>query len=111
MELNPSKSTLIDEMKVEAVGTNKDALDFGAGGVETIVSDGTDRRASSGPPLSVRVEATGDSSPQPLFTVNSPLRRHSRSIRWPYRANAPTGGLVRCISWRHLAYSNTPLPC
>ncbi len=39
-KLNPSKSTLRDRMKVESVGGNKYAFDFG-GGPETIVVDGT----------------------------------------------------------------------
>ena len=54
--VNPSKSRLTDEMKVEAVGGNKYALTFGPGAVDTIVADGTDQPALQGTTLSVTVE-------------------------------------------------------
>jgi hypothetical protein len=38
--VNPSKSQLTDEMKVEAVGENKYAFTFGPGAVDAIVADG-----------------------------------------------------------------------
>ncbi len=41
-KLNPSKSALTDQMKVESAGGNKYAFDFG-GGPETVVVDGTDQ--------------------------------------------------------------------
>jgi len=49
-KLNPSKSTLIDEMKVESVGGNKYAFNFG-GGPEMIAGDGTDQRGGGGTTL------------------------------------------------------------
>ena len=56
-KLNVSKSTLTDRMKVESVGGNKYAFDFG-GGSETIVVDGTDQPTQlyGGGTLSVAVE-------------------------------------------------------
>jgi hypothetical protein len=54
-KVNPSKSTLTDEMKVEAVGANKYALTFGPGQVDTIVADGSDQPALQGTTLSVTV--------------------------------------------------------
>lgn len=54
-KLNPSKSKLIDQMKVETLGGNKYEFDFG-GGPERIVVDGTDQSAVSGTMLSVTVE-------------------------------------------------------
>jgi len=54
-KLNPSKSKLTDRMKVESVGGNKYAFDFG-GGAETIATDGTDQPGGSGTTLSVTVE-------------------------------------------------------
>ncbi|HVH70437.1 MAG TPA: hypothetical protein VNB49_04920 [Candidatus Dormibacteraeota bacterium] len=51
--LNPSKSKLTDEMKVESVGRNKYAFDFGGGTMETIVADGTDQPGDAGTTLSV----------------------------------------------------------
>ena len=55
-KVNPSKSQLTDEMKVEAVGENKYAITFGPGAVDTIVADGTDQPATQGTTLSVTVE-------------------------------------------------------
>jgi hypothetical protein len=43
-------------MKVESVGANKYAFDFGGGAAETIVADGTDQPGISGTTLSVTVE-------------------------------------------------------
>jgi hypothetical protein len=54
-KLNPAKSQLIDQMKVESLGGNKYALDFG-GGAENIVADGTDQPGAFGTLLSVTVE-------------------------------------------------------
>lgn len=54
--LNPSKTTLIDQMKVAAVSANKFSFDFG-GGPETVVADGTDQPGSyGGTTLSVAIE-------------------------------------------------------
>lgn len=56
-KLNPSKSKLIDVMKVESLGGNKYSLDFG-GGPERIAADGTDQSGVYGTMLSVTVEGT-----------------------------------------------------
>jgi hypothetical protein len=53
--LNPSKSKLTDQMKVESVAGNKYAFELG-GGDETIVTDGTDQPGVGGTTLSVSVE-------------------------------------------------------
>lgn len=42
-KLNPQKSKLVDEMKVNSLGGNKYSFDFGGGSAETIVADGTDQ--------------------------------------------------------------------
>jgi hypothetical protein len=55
-KLNPDKSTLVDEMKVEALGANKYALDLGGGFNETVVADGTDQPGYRGTTLSIAVE-------------------------------------------------------
>jgi hypothetical protein len=54
-KLNASKSKLVDHMKVESLGGNKYAFDFG-GGPERIAVDGTDQQAVQGTMLSVTVE-------------------------------------------------------
>jgi hypothetical protein len=54
-KLDPSKSKLTDVMKVESVGTNRYAFNFGSG-PETIVVDGTDQPGSFASTLSVAAE-------------------------------------------------------
>ena len=54
-KLNPARSKLTDQMKVESVGANKYVFDFG-GGSETIAVDGTDQPGNFGSTLSVTVE-------------------------------------------------------
>ena len=54
-KLNPARSKLTDTMKVESVGANKYAFDFGAGR-ETILVDGTDQPGVFGTTLAVSVE-------------------------------------------------------
>jgi hypothetical protein len=56
-KLDPSRSTLTDQMKVQAVGPNKYNLIFSGDNVETIVADGTDQPGLFGSTLSVTVEA------------------------------------------------------
>ena len=55
-KVNPSKSKITDEMKVEIVGENKYAFTFVPGAVDTIVADGTDQPTPDGTTLSVTVE-------------------------------------------------------
>jgi len=55
-KLDPSKTRMPDEMKVQNKGGNKYAFDFG-GGDETIVVDGTDQAGCCGTLLSVKPEA------------------------------------------------------
>jgi hypothetical protein len=55
-KVNPSRSELTDEMKVEAMGANKYTFTFGPGQVDTIVADGSDQPALQGTTLSVTVE-------------------------------------------------------
>lgn len=52
-KLDSSRSRMPDEMKVQSLGGNKYAFDFG-GGTETIVADGTDQPAYGGTLLSVK---------------------------------------------------------
>jgi hypothetical protein len=56
-KVNPSKSKLNDEMKVEVAGTNRYAITFGPGQVDTVVADGSDQPALSGTTLSITVKA------------------------------------------------------
>jgi hypothetical protein len=55
-KLDPSKTRMPDEMKVQSQGANKYAFDFG-GGAEKIVVDGSDQPGCCGTKLSVKPEA------------------------------------------------------
>ena len=55
-KVNPSKSKLIDEMRVEAAGENRYTFTFGPGQVDTVVADGSDQPALSGTTLSITVK-------------------------------------------------------
>ena len=55
-KLDPSKTRMPDEMKVQSQGANKYAFDFG-GGAEMIVVDGSDQPGQGGTLLSVKAEA------------------------------------------------------
>ena len=55
-KLDPSKSRMPDEMKVQSKGGNRYAFDFGVG-AETIVVDGSDQPGYGGTMLSVKAEA------------------------------------------------------
>ena len=56
-KLNPARSKLTDEMKVERVDGNKYAFDFGSGNPETVLADGTDQPAGLATTLAVTIEA------------------------------------------------------
>ena len=55
-KVNPSKSKLTDEMKVEVAGANRYAFTFGPGQVDTVVADGSDQPGLDGTTLSVMVK-------------------------------------------------------
>jgi hypothetical protein len=56
-KVNPSKSTLNDEMKVEAAGANRYTITFAPGVADTVVADGTDQPALQGTTFSIAVKA------------------------------------------------------
>jgi hypothetical protein len=56
-KMNPAKSRLTDQMKVEAAGPNKYNMIFSGDNVETIVADGTDQPGLFGSTLAVSIEA------------------------------------------------------
>jgi hypothetical protein len=55
-KVDPSKSKLTDQMKVESVAGNKYAFEFSGGSAETIVPDGTDQPGFAGTTLAVTIE-------------------------------------------------------
>jgi hypothetical protein len=55
-KLNPAKSQVTDEMRIEGVGANTYTLTFSGTDAETVVADGTDQPAALGSTLSVVIE-------------------------------------------------------
>jgi len=95
-KLNPSKSKLTDQMKVESVAGNKYAFDFG-GGPETIAADGTDQPAGFGTSLTVTVQ-TPDSwkvvrkkDGHVLLTANWQLSKDGNTLTDDFTEIAPNG--------------------
>lgn len=99
-KLNPSKSVLTDQMKVEALGANKYAFDFGGGQSETIVADGTDQPGLFNTTLSVTVQAPDTwkvvrkGQGRVLLTGIWKLSQDGNTLRDAFTANQPDGSNV-----------------
>jgi len=97
-KLNPSKSKLPDEMKVESLGTNKYAFDLGGdGNIETIVIDGTDQLGLGGTTLSVTNEGPNawkvvrKKDGRMLLTGNWKLSKDGNTLNDEFSLIAPNG--------------------
>jgi len=99
-KLNPSKSQLIDQMKVEAAGANKYALDLGGGTVETITADGTDQPGMFGTTLSITVEGPDTwkivrkRDGRTMLTGIWKLSKDGKTLSDAFRANQPDGSTL-----------------
>jgi hypothetical protein len=96
-KLDPAKSKMIDEMKVESVGANKYAFDFGGGSSETIVVDGTDQPGIFGTTLAVSVEGPDawkvvrKKEGRMLLTAHWKLSQDGKTLKDNYTEFAPNG--------------------
>lgn len=96
-KLNPSKTKLVDVMKVESVSGNKYAFDFGAGSAETIAPDGTDQPGLAGTTLSVTIErpdawkVVRKKDGRILLTANWNLSKDSNTLTDDYTEFGPNG--------------------
>lgn len=96
-KLNPSKSTLVDVMKVEALGANKYALDLGGGFTETVVADGTNQPGFRGTTLSITVDGPDNwkvvrkRNGQTLLTGIWQLSEDGKTLTDAYSENQPDG--------------------
>jgi hypothetical protein len=96
-KLNPSKSTLIDQMKVEATAANTYALTFSPAGTETIRADGTDQQGLFGTTVSITVEAHDSwkivrkKDGRTLLTGMWKLSEDGKTLRDHYTEYAPNG--------------------
>lgn len=96
-KLNPSKSKIIDVMKVEGAGGNKYAFDFGGGNPETIAANGTDQPGLGGTTLSVSVEGADawkvvrKKDGRMLLTANWALSKDGNTLTDDYTEIGPDG--------------------
>lgn len=96
-KLNPSRSKLIDEMKVQSAGGNKYAFDFVGGKPETIATDGTDQPGMAGTTLAVTVEGpeawkvVRKKDGRMLLTANWSLSKDGNTLTDDYTEIGPDG--------------------
>src|SRR5438309_1705600 len=108
-KVNPSKSKLTDEMKVEAVGPNKYAITFGPGAVDTIVADGTDQPALQGTTLSLTAEGPNHwkvvrkRESRTIVTGNWTLSGDDKTLNDDFTAFKPDGSTIKL----HYVYERT----
>jgi hypothetical protein len=95
-KLNPSKSTLIDVMRVESAGGNKYVFDLG-GGPETLMVDGTDQPGVGGTMLSVTAEGADSwkvvrkKEGRMLLTANWTLSKDGKTLSDAFTAIGADG--------------------
>ena len=96
-KVDPSKSKLNDEMKVEVVGANRYAITFAPGLVDTIVADGNDQPALRGTTLSVTVKGPNSwvvirkMKGRTLLTAYWTLSEDGKTLNDAYTEYAPDG--------------------
>ena len=96
-KVDPAKSMINDEMKVEAVGANRYAFSFGPGQVETVVVDGSDQPALSGTTLSIAAkgpnswEVTRKMKGRTLLTAHWTLSQDGKTINDAFTQYLPDG--------------------
>ena len=95
-KLDPSKSQLTDQMKVENVGGNKFTFDFGVG-AETVAADGTDQPGYGGTTLAVTLLGPDDlkvvrkKDGRVLLTANWALSKDGSALNDDFTSFAPDG--------------------
>ncbi len=96
-KVNPSKSKLNDEMKVEAAGANRYTFTFAPGAVDTVAADGTDQPALRGTTLSVTVKGPNSwvvirkMKSRTLLTAYWTLSEDGKTLNDAYTEYAPDG--------------------
>ena len=96
-KVNPSKSKLNDEMKVEVAGANRYVLTFAPGLVDTIAADGSDQPALRGTTLSITVKGPNNwvvvrkMKGRTLLTAYWTLSEDGKTLNDAYTEYAPDG--------------------
>jgi hypothetical protein len=96
-KVNPSKSKLNDEMKVEVAGANRYAITFASGAVDTVVADGSDQPGLRGTTLSITVKGPNNwevirkMKGRTLLTGYWTLSEDGKTLNDAYTEYAPDG--------------------
>lgn len=97
-KLDPSRSTLIDQFKVERLAANKYSFDFeSGGGAETIVIDGSDQPGVFATTLAISAEGprawkvVRKKDARVLLTANWRLSEDGNTLRDDFSAISPDG--------------------
>jgi len=96
-KVNPSKSKLNDEMKVEVAGANRYAVTFAPGVVDTVVADGSDQPGLRGTTLSITVKGPNNwevirkMKGRTLLTGYWTLSEDGKTLNDAYTEYAPDG--------------------
>jgi hypothetical protein len=96
-KVDPSKSMLNDEMKVEAAGANRYAITFGPDQTDIVVADGSDQPALSGTTLSITVngpnswEVTRKMKGRTLLTAHWTLSEDGKTLNDAFTQYLPDG--------------------
>jgi hypothetical protein len=99
-KVDPSKSKLNDEMKVEVAGANRYTFTFAPDAVDTVVADGTDQPALSGTTLSVTVkgphnwEVVRKMKGRPLITAHWTLSEDGKTLNDAFTQHLPDGTIL-----------------
>ena len=108
-KLNPSKSKLTDQMKVEVAGANRYAITFAPGAVDTVVADGSDQPGLRGTTLSITVEGpntwkvTRKREGRTLITANWTLSGDGKTLTDAFTGYEPDGSTLSL----HYVYERT----
>ena len=95
-KMNPAKTRLTDQMKVESAGGNKYTFDVG-GGPETIVADGTDQPGYAGTTVAVTLSDPDSlrfvrkKDGRTLLTANWTLSKDAKTLNDDFTSFAPDG--------------------
>jgi len=96
-KVNPSKSKLYDEFKVEAAGANRYTFTFGPGQVDTVVADGSDQPALGGTTFSITVkgpnnwEVVRKLKGRTLLTAHWTLSEDGKTLNDAFTQYLPSG--------------------
>ena len=95
--LDVSRSTIADDMRVEALGQNRYSFNFEGGPTETVVADGTDQPGLPGTTLSVKagdartLTVVRKQDGRPIVSAHWELSRDGRVLRDAFTSIQPDG--------------------